>query len=82
MVQDGCLNDALSLVSSTFDPSYVYYINENTDGTFSQSLPGPAPQQKVYTAEWANTVQGCPIDFKLEILDSGTGSYRDLTATE
>ena len=82
-MDNGCAYDTLSLITSAFDTSYIYYINENTiTGTFPTTLPGLSPQQKIYTAQWQETLPGCPIDFKLQILDSSGGIYRDLTSAE
>ena len=43
-VNNGCDADTLSLVSSTFDANYIYYLNENTvTGTFPATPAGTAP---------------------------------------
>ena len=66
IVNDGCKNDVLTLVSSTFVAQFYYYINEDTDiAGFPTALTGTSPLQKIYVAEWSNSVVGCPVDFEL-----------------
>ena len=82
IVNDGCNNDVLSLVSSTFLATYDYYIDENTENpTFIQTPVGTNPLQKTFNAEWTNTVPGCPVDFSIEMLDDTTGDYVSLSAS-
>ena len=80
IVENGCDLDVLSQVGS-LDDSYVYYIGIQTDNSYTFP-PINSPESKTWTAEWSNSVPGCPIDFKVQILDSATGNYRDLNVVE
>ena len=72
----------LSLTSSTFEATYTYYIDENTESpTFVQTPAGTNPLQKIFNAEWTNTVQGCPVDFSIEMLDDASGDYTALSVS-
>ena len=35
-----------------------------------------------WDASWTNSVTNCPFEYVIEIFDSSTGLYRDLTASE
>jgi len=63
IVENNCLNDAMTVVTSISD--YTYYINENTEkGSW---LTGGTPKPKVMTwaPQWSQSVQGCPVVQKL-----------------
>ena len=80
VVEDGCALDVLTLVGSLND-NYVYYFDVDSDINIAIPPTG-IPLTKLYAAEWTNSVQGCPIDFEIQILDSGTGNYRYLNTAE
>lgn len=80
-VENRCLLDEVSVMSTPWDSIYTYYLGGETEAPSLLELGGAASLISI-DASWANTVADCPWELKMEIYDSDSSDWRDLTVSE
>ena len=71
---DDSNNQIMDYNTDTAASTYVYYINEATEAdTWVKDELGSVPYIRQWLTSWSQTVQGCPVEYKIYItLDDGT----------
>jgi hypothetical protein len=71
---DDSNNQIMDYNIDTDATTYVYYINEATEAdTWVKDDLGSVPYIRQWLTSWSQTVQGCPVEYKIYItLDDGT----------